>query len=115
MFKTAYDENKIYLGWVNPPLKKDFVTIVRILTPKNIKRQNFQNTYGRLRKSFPAGIYLLKVNNRNTRTDCEICPKLTIKTPVNGVGVVLGSLLLTLNIFHISHLVLVFLLLTLNM
>ena len=27
----------------------------------------------------PAGIYLLKVNNRNTRTRCEICSKLTIK------------------------------------
>ena len=26
-------------------------------------------------------IYLLKVNNRNTRTRCEICSKLTIKTP----------------------------------
>ena len=23
----------------------------------------------------PAGIYLLKVNNRNTRTRCEICSK----------------------------------------
>ena len=30
--------------------------------------------------SSPAGIYLLKVNNRNTRTSYEICPKLTIKT-----------------------------------
>ena len=29
----------------------------------------------------PAGIYLLKVNNRNTRTRCEICSKLTIKIP----------------------------------
>ena len=29
----------------------------------------------------PAGIYLLKVNNRNTRTRCVICSKLTIKTP----------------------------------
>ena len=29
----------------------------------------------------PASIYLLKVNNRNTRTRCEICSKLTIKTP----------------------------------
>ena len=29
----------------------------------------------------PASIYLLKVNNRNTRTMCEICLKLTIKTP----------------------------------
>ena len=30
---------------------------------------------------FPAGIYLLKVNNRNTGIRCEICPKLTIRTP----------------------------------
>ena len=29
----------------------------------------------------PVGIYLLRVNNRNTRTSCEICSKLTIKTP----------------------------------
>ena len=29
----------------------------------------------------PAGIYLLKANNRNTRTRCEICTELTIKTP----------------------------------
>ena len=29
----------------------------------------------------PAGVYLVKVNNRNTRTWCEICSKLTIKTP----------------------------------
>ena len=29
----------------------------------------------------PAGIYLLKVNNRNTRKRCEICSKLTIKIP----------------------------------
>ena len=30
---------------------------------------------------YPAGIYLLKVNNRNTRTRYEICSKLAIKTP----------------------------------
>ena len=29
----------------------------------------------------PANIYLFKVNNRNTRKRCEICSKLTIKTP----------------------------------
>ena len=29
----------------------------------------------------PAGNYMFKVNNRNTRTRCEICSKLTIKTP----------------------------------
>ena len=60
----------------------------------------------------PAGIYLLKVNNRNTRTRCEICSKLTINTPErrhwrrSGVFIV--------NFEHISYLVLVFLLLTLN-
>ena len=65
----------------------------------------------------PASIILLKVNNRNTRAKCKICPKLSIKTPerrqypyrtvtfnkVAGsfmdIGVVLVSLLLILNIF----------------
>ena len=28
-----------------------------------------------------AGIYLLKVNNRNIRAMCEMCSKLTVKTP----------------------------------
>ena len=32
-------------------------------------------------KSLPVGIYLLKDKNRNTRTSCEICSKLTIKRP----------------------------------
>ena len=30
---------------------------------------------------FPAGIYMPKVNNRNTRRRCEICSKLAIKIP----------------------------------
>ena len=56
----------------------------------------------------PAGIYLLKVNNINTRTRFEICSKLTIK--------ILASFwYLYCNFEHISHLVLVFLLLALNM
>ena len=62
---------------------------------------------------FPAGINLLKVNKRNTRTRCEICSKLTKNTPEqrqwrrSGVFIV--------NSEHASHLVLVFLILTLNM
>ena len=32
-------------------------------------------------KNNPAGNCMFKVNNRNTRTRCEICSKLTIKTP----------------------------------
>ena len=64
-------------------------------------------------KYFQASIYLLKVNKRNIRRRCEIYSKLTIKTPERrhchrpGVFIV--------NFEHISHLVLVFLLLTLNM
>ena len=54
---------------------------------------------------YPVGIYLLKVNNRNFKTSCEICSKLTIK--MSGVFIV--------NFEHVSHLVLVSLLLTLNM
>ena len=38
-------------------------------------------TSWKLLSQFPANIYLLKVNNRNTRKRCEICSKLTIKTP----------------------------------
>ena len=52
-----------------------------------------------------AGIYLLKVSKRNTRTMCEICSKLTIKIPERRIY----------NFEYISHLILVFLLLTLNM
>ena len=40
------------------------------LGPSNIESNN----------SIPAGIYLFKVNNRNTGTRCEKCSKLTIKT-----------------------------------
>ena len=43
-----------------------------------------------------AGIYLLKVNDENTRTRCEICSELTIKTRERHQV----FLLLTLNIFH---------------
>ena len=55
----------------------------------------------------PANIYMFKVDNRITRKSCEICSKLTIKTPERlGVFIV--------NFEHISHLFLVFLLLTLS-
>ena len=49
----------------------------------------------------PIGNYMFKVKNRNTRTGCEICLKLTIKTPErlhwrrSGVFIV--------NFEHISH------------
>ena len=33
---------------------------------------------------FPIGIYLFKVNNKNTRRHCEINPKLTKNLPKKG-------------------------------
>ena len=78
---------------------------------------------------------MFKVNNRNTRTRCEICPKLTIKTPERRLLIPLKtsenpenqrfsdvfrgikkrrSGVFIVNFGHISHLVLVFLLLTLS-
>ena len=42
--------------------------------------KNFQDT-SPISIFWPAGIYLLKVNNRNLRVSCEICSKLTIKIP----------------------------------
>ena len=49
---------------------------------------------------------MFKVNNRNTRTRCDICSKLTIKTPEWRQNVFI------VNFEHTSHLVLVFLSLT---
>ena len=44
--------------------------------------------------TLPDGISLLKVHNRNTRTRCEICSKLSKKTPERRQGFV--------NVEHIS-------------
>ena len=43
---------------------------------------------------FPAGIYLLIVYNKNTKTRCEICSKLTIETLEDAIAANL------LNLFH---------------
>ena len=61
---------------------------------------------------YPAGNYMFKVNNRNTRTRCEICSKLTIKIPERRQWRRSGIFIV--NFEHILHLVLVFLLLTLS-
>ena len=60
-----------------------------------------------------ANIYLFKVNNRNTRKRCEICSKLTIKISERYHWHESG--VFTVNFRYISHLFLLFLLLTLNM
>ena len=60
----------------------------------------------------PVSIYIFKVNNRNTRTRCDISSKLTIKTPERHHW--RRSSVFIVNFDCISHLVLVFLLLTLR-
>ena len=61
---------------------------------------------------YPVGIYSFKVNNGNTRTMCENCSNSTVKTPEqrhfcrSGVFIV--------NVEQISHILMVFPLLTLN-
>ena len=57
-------------------------------------------------------INLFKVHNRNTRTKCEICSKLTIRTPERRLLYPSGVFIV--NFEHISHLALVVLLLTLS-
>ena len=61
---------------------------------------------------FPAGNHMFNVNNRNTKARREICLKLTIKTPERRRGRRYGVFIVYFE--HISHLVLVFLLLTLS-
>ena len=58
--------------------------------------------------------YMFKVNKKNkkNRTKCEICSKLTIKTPDQGNWRRSGVFIV--NFEHISQLILVFLLLTLS-
>ena len=67
---------------------------------------------------------MLKVNNRNTKARREICSKLTIKTPERRSKLIIKISerrywrrpgIFLANFEHISHLVLMFLLLTLSM
>ena len=62
--------------------------------------------------SIPAGNYMLEVNNSSTRTRCEIRLELTLKTPEQRQW--RPSDVFIVNFEHILHLVLVYLLLTLN-
>ena len=60
----------------------------------------------------PAGNYMFKVKNRNNRTSCKICSKLTIKSKEQGQWRRSGVFVVYFE--HISYLGLVFFLLTLS-
>ena len=62
--------------------------------------------------TFPANIYLFKVNNRNTRKRCEICSKLTMKISERRYRRHSG--IFVVNLEQISHIDLMFVLLTVN-
>ena len=89
-----------------------FMPIVVFKTPwNNQKTKDFLFSAG-IERDWPVNIYLLKFNNRNTRKRCEICSKLSIKTPERRQWRRSG--VFTVNFEHISHLFLMFSLLTLN-
>ena len=67
-----------------------------------------QKTHGLKAKMRPNPVdyYMFKVNNRDTRTRCEICSKLTIKIPERHQWH--RSSILIVNFEHVSHLALFF-------
>ena len=62
--------------------------------------------------TYPASNDIFKVNNRNTRKRCEMCSKLTIKTPEGRHWSPSGVFIV--NFEHIPHLALVFLFIALS-
>ena len=53
----------------------------RYFANKLICHNHLDIVFTKVRNTIPTDNYMFKVNNRNTRTRCEICSKLTIKIP----------------------------------
>ena len=64
------------------------------------------------RSTSQVNIYLFNLNNKDTKERCKICSKSTIKTPRRRESCRFGVFIV--NFEHISHLVLVSLMLTLS-
>ena len=78
---------------------------------EHILGRNPLNSY--LWPNFPVSFYLFKVNNRNRRKRCEICSKVTTKTPKRSHRH--RSSVFIFNVQHFLHHSLVFLLFTVSM
>ena len=78
---------------------------------ERILGRNPLNSY--LWPNFPVSFYLFKVNNRNRRKRCEICSKVTTKTPKRSHRH--RSSVFIFNVQHFLHHSLVFLLFTVSM
>ena len=57
------------------------VMIIKKQKQKKKRKKNKSPKENKTNQLSPANNYLFKVNNRNIRKRCEICSKLTIKTP----------------------------------
>ena len=57
-----------------------------------LERDRQLNTLPQMTKKHPTNIYLFNVNNNNTRKRCNICSKLTIKTPERRYSMVLDTM-----------------------
>ena len=65
--------------------KSEGLQVIPLFSLQNLALRNnhdhFSTTTNTRTNILPVSIYLLKVNNRNTRTRCEIYSKLTTKIP----------------------------------
>ena len=100
-----------------PPYFGCFLVLVKVFNFKNetlsvslytVFTGVFTGDVLNLQRCHPDNIYLFKFNQRNTRKRCELCSKLTIKTPDRHQWRRSGVFIA--NFEHIPHLFLVFLL-----
>ena len=72
--KIVISKNRLAAGIINRSLL-DLKKQIGALKHPNEKILKEKIILKKCRREFPVGIYLLKVNNKNTRTRCEICSK----------------------------------------
>ena len=56
-------------------------SVCRVGKGKGRKRKGKGKSLRKIYRNTSVGNYMFKVNNRNVTTRCEVCSKLTIKTP----------------------------------
>ena len=123
--KYKFFKERVYPNFCDVSILSDYATVTleksAVEISKKVANEPLFDFYcmtsqllNYLSPHFPVGNYMFKVNNINTRRRCEICSKLTLKTPERRYKHWRSSGVSIVNFEHISHLVLVFLLLTLS-
>ena len=104
---------RLFSFTANPiQILKQVGSLLGLISRSALQKQNKQSFDTAGLMLFPASIYLFKVNNKNPRKRCDICSKITAKMLERRQWCHSG--VFTVNFENISHLFLVFLLLTLN-